>query len=103
MTRHTTVSLLAAAALGVIMAVATVASGEAMQGAPINPQPTVCGTPTYRACMARCAPAGSPPEQQARCERQCADREDPLDCIYVRHPQTVAPTNTVQGPTVRRR
>lgn len=101
MTRQTTASLFAAAAFGVLMAAASTASGEARQGVLSNSRN--CVAPTYFACMARCAPPGSTPEQRARCDSQCADREDPMDCQYARQPLTVAPTNTVQGSVLRRR
>jgi hypothetical protein len=103
MTRQTTVSLLAAAAFGVVMAAATMASGEINQGGSTLTQydPYNCG-PAFSACFARCAPAGSPPEQRARCEQHCRAQMDPMDCQYLRRPQTTSPAATVQGAQRRR-
>jgi len=103
MTRQTTMSLLAAAAFGVIMAAASAASGEVNQGGSTQTHydPYHCG-PAFSACFARCAPPGSPPEQRARCERSCHDQMDPMDCMYLR-PQTVAPNTAAPAPPLRRR
>jgi hypothetical protein len=105
MSRQTTVSLLAAVAFGAIMAAATAASGEAnLGGGPAPTQHNNCPTQTQYECVARCAPPGSSPEQNARCRAQCRFPDyDPMDCQYLRRPQTAAPNATVQGAPQRRR
>jgi hypothetical protein len=103
MTRQTTVSLFAAVAFGVIVAAATAASGETRQGGPVQTQNHYCATATWRACMASCAAPGLSPEQRAGCEEQCFEREDVMDCMYVRPSPTGAATNAVQRATPRRR
>ncbi len=101
MTRQTTLSLLAAAAFGVIMAAASSASGEAPQGGQAPTQTNnSCG---YVGCMARCAPPGATPEQRARCQSQCMAQNDPMDCQYLRRPTTAAAADSIQGATPRRR
>jgi hypothetical protein len=95
--------LVAAVAFGAIMAAASLASGQQVnqtQNGVSNSRG--CVAPTYFACMARCAPPGSTPEQQARCDRDCADREDPMDCQFARRPLNVAPNISNQGVTLRR-
>ena len=105
MTRLTTMSLLAAIAFGVVMAVATSASGEVNQGGGSRSLSFHCPTQTQAACVARCAPRGSSPEQQARCRAQCGYPQDPpadpLDCQYLRQSQTASQTNTTQGLVAR--
>jgi hypothetical protein len=104
MSRQPIVSLFAAAAFGAVMAATSVASGQAPQNAQNSVyNPRNCAAPTYYACMARCAPAGSTAEQQARCALECGNREDPMDCQFVRQSPTVATTNTDQRLSVRRR
>lgn len=100
MTRQTIVSLLVAAMFGAVMAGASMASGEPRQGG-WRPHPQDACYPTYAACVARCAPTGSAPEQQARCQSQCAAQMDPMDCQYLRQPLSAAPNHTVQGTTQR--
>ena len=101
MKRQTTVSLLAAAAFGVIMAAATSANGEINTGAQSNNEHQYCATDTWRACVARCRQPGSTAEQTASCEHQCTLREDPLDCMYARPAQTPVSNRAAQG-TLRR-
>lgn len=97
-------SLVAAAALGAIMATASMASAEINRGGGLGAAGR-CPTRSEAQCMASCAPAGSSAETVARCRAQCnyPDRlpDDPLDCQYFTRAQVVAPNATARAGAQR--
>ncbi|WP_395646185.1 hypothetical protein [Terricaulis sp.] len=88
-------SLVAAAAFGVVMATASLASGATNNGGGFRSETGRRPTQSEAQCMARCAPAGSTPEQRAQCRTQCnyPDRfpPDPLDYQFLQRSQNITP------------
>ena len=70
MTRHTTLSLLAAAAFGLVMAAASAANGERPDN-PSGPESEHACWLARTQCIASCFNDSNTPEVRAACETRC--------------------------------
>lgn len=102
MTRHTTLSLFAAAAFGLVMAVST-ASGQPPADPPTTPERGAeCWIARFE-CIRSCFNNSNTPEDRAACEGRCNAILGP-DCVQpARQPLGAARVTAAPQRTVSRR
>jgi hypothetical protein len=100
-TRHTTLSLFAAAAFGIVMAAASAASGEAPASQLTTPEREQYCWDVRLRCIMGCFNSSNNPETRAACEINC-NAQIPPDCVQetrrpLRAARIPAPQATLQA------